>query len=429
MSRIGYRGEGELNGIAGYNSRVHRMCQLHLRPFCRLRVLIILLSSSLPTSATEWNGPAREVAEKIAASVGKVPITLSVSDRASLQQDEVEAIRSALQRELIAAGLNLADPKQSGVAVDVTISENLGNYIWVAKIHKDASPQVILMIAVARSEPARVIREPVTMIVRKVQLWSQPEQILDVGVIDSSPPRIIVLDGSRVAIYGLQGTSWHEDHIFAIKHSSPWPRDLRGRVILRKDHLFDAYLPGVSCSSTTGEPISLECRESDDPWPLEIDNLTAFFSPTRNFFTGVLVPGIGANKSVPPFYTAAMIQSPGGANWVFAGVDGQVRMTTQSGLKMMAAPDWGSDIANVTSACLTGSQILATSKNDAFSSDSVRAFEVDDRHAVPVSREIDLDGTVTALWTDSDANNAVVVVRSLSTGSYEAFRLAVSCGQ
>jgi hypothetical protein len=124
-----------------------------------------------------------------------------------------------------------------------------------------------------------------------------------------------------------------------------------------------------------------------------------------------------------------MIQSPGGANWVFAGVDGQVRMTTQSGLKMMAAPDWGSDIANVTSACLTGSQILATSKNDAFSSDNVRAFEVDDRHAVPVSREIDLDGTVTALWTDSDANNAVVVVRSLSTGSYEAFRLAVSCGQ
>ena len=72
----------------------------------------------------------------------------------------------------------------------------------------------------------------------------------------------------------------------------------------------------------------MNCRENDDPWPLvpaglewgmlsvfpsatsasvTIPPVGAFFAPTRNFFTGVLTPGVGKLTNVSKFYSAAFL--------------------------------------------------------------------------------------------------------------------------
>src|SRR5207302_228103 len=106
------------------------------------------------------------------------------------------------------------------------------------------------------------------------------------------------------------------------------------------------------------------CRASDDPWLLDPASLAAFFSPTRNFFTGVLA-GRSAGASVAPFFSAASLQNGNSRQWVFAGTDGRARIFLND---IFAAAiivnDWGNNLAAVQSNCGSGWQILATAPGD-----------------------------------------------------------------
>ena len=106
-------------------------------------------------------------------------------------------------------------------------------------------------------------------------------------------------------------------------------------------------LPGVFCRSTATAPLALNCYESDDPWPLGADQsgLSAFFAPTRNFFTGALSPGIEKQTTVKAFYSAAMLPRDKYKLWIFATVDGQVHLLDGVTDQTAARLGWGSDIA------------------------------------------------------------------------------------
>ncbi len=173
-----------------------------------------------------------------------------------------------------------------------------------------------------------------------------------------------------------------QEQALDIVHARPWPRDLRGRLIPAKDHLLDAYLPGVICRSSGGTPLTLNCRETDDPWPLVPPALSAgtfcglsqrridcgddsfrwepSYAPTRNFFTGVLTPGIGKFTTVSKFYSAALLPREKYMLWLFATTDGHVHMV--DGINdQVTKSDWGSDLTSVKTACGAGWQVLATS--------------------------------------------------------------------
>ena len=198
--------------------------------------------------------------------------------------------------------------------------------------------------------------------------------------------------------------------------------------MVRQDHLFDVYLPGVFCQSSGSAPLSLACRESDDPWPLSsLFSLGGFFAPTRNFFSGVLSPGLGKQTTTAKFYSAAPLQRANYILWIFAGVDGQAHLLDGVSDQVLRL-NWGSDLAGVKTSCGSGWQVLATrAGND--SGDSVRAYEFPDRDPVAVSEPLDFGGGITALWTEAKGGTAVAVSRNAETGNYEAFRLAVACGQ
>jgi hypothetical protein len=89
---------------------------------------------------------------------------------------------------------------------------------------------------------------------------------------------------------------------------------------------------------------------------------------------------------------------------------------------------WGSDSAAVRTSCGAGSQVLATTTGDQ-SQDSIRAYEFPDRDPVAVSAAVEFPGPVSALWTEAKGDGAVAIARNRETGSYEAFRLSLACGQ
>src|SRR5579862_6144944 len=226
------------------------------------------------------------------------------------------------------------------------------------------------MVSTPRPENAAAVRDSTPLSLRKISLWEQEEPILDVVVLEENPApaHIAVLDPQKVSLYRLQGGKWQEEQALDITHNRPWPRDLRGRLIPGRDHLLDAYLPGVVCHSSAAMPLTLNCRESDDPWPLVpgtsngamgvfssaglangastvLPQLGAFFAPTRNFFTGALTPGLSRVSTVAKFYSAAPLPREKYTLWLFATTDGRVHMV--DGVSDQAARlNWGSSLAS-----------------------------------------------------------------------------------
>jgi hypothetical protein len=209
------------------------------------------------------------------------------------------------------------------------------------------------------------------------------------------------------------------------------PLDMRGRLFPATGHTFDAYLPGMACASVTVAPMLMSCRASDDPWPIG-EKQSAFFNAARNFFNGVISPGIGSQTNVEPFYSAVALPRPGYTLWMFTGVDGRIRLADGKDVTMVransAARDWGSDMAAVNG-CGRGPLIISTGGGDATVVDTVRGYEMPDREPMAVSAAVDLPGPVTALWTQPDQKSAVAVVHTLTTGKYDAYSVSVICNQ
>jgi hypothetical protein len=431
-----------------------RIVSLVLRFF-----LLLSLFTVAASAATDWNSAEQQLARKIVAITGPGAVTLTIENHSSLSRRDADIIGNGLRSTLGALGLRFVKPDQSAGSVIISLSENPGSYVWVAEVRQDATEHAVAMVSMARPESSAFQHDassfPLTL--RKTSLWSQKDRILDVAVLEEnvSPTHIAVLDSEKVSLYRMLGGKWQQEQSLVLTHARPWPRDLRGRLILARDHLFDIYLPGVICRSSSTLPLTLNCRESDDPWPLvtaasamngasanfpsfgaqstapaalpAAAQMAAFFAPSRNFFTGALAPGIGKFTTVPKFYSAAFLPREKYLLWLFASVDGPVHMV-DGVTDLTAKLNWGSDIASVKTSCGAGWQILATSVANENAS-SIRAYEFPDREPVPVSAAVDFSGDITSLWAQTKGDAAIAISRNKETGDYEAFQLAVACSQ
>jgi len=394
-------------------------------PAASLLALLLLLAPVL--RAADWALPESQLAQNIITVTGPGAVALDITNRSSLSQTDVDAISREVRARLEALGLRFVNPDQAAATVKISLSEDLQNYVWVAEIHQGAAESSVVMVSTARSGAPVLNQETSRVVVHKALLWSQPQQILDVAVMDGNPTDMAVLDANQVSLYRLQGGRWQVLQALPISHVHPWPRDLRGRLVLSKDHLFDVYLPGVFCRSTANLPLALDCTESDDPWPVGAGpvSLNAFFTPSRNYFTGALA--LGKQTAAPPFYSAAPLPRDNYTLWVFAAVDGSLHlldgMTDQERL-----PGWGSDIASVRGPCGTNSTVLAASGGEG-TGETLRAYDVPDRDPMPVSPALEFHGPITALWTETNGTMAIAISRNPETRDYEAFRLSLTCGQ
>lgn len=419
------RGSG-LNSI--YNARIPRT-GFHSAPACAVRIALLILLLAATGAASQWQGPEIQLARKIVSVTGPGAVALTVTNRSFLGNAEAEEIRRGLTNELARTGVQVVASEQAAATVEVTLSQNEHSYVWVAEIHVGNNEPSVVMVNGTFPEGSGSGVTSSAITIHKALIWNDDHRILDVALPITTPPHMIVLEPESVVLYSLQNGRWQQEQAFAIAHEHPWPRDLRGRLVLRKDHLFDAFLPGVLCRSTATAPLGINCKESDDPWPLAVEPaLNAFFAPTRNFFTGALSPGIQKQTATAPFYAAAALPRDKYTLWMFAGVDGQTHFLDGVSDQVLRVTAFGSEIASVHSGCGSGWQIVASQPNDS-DHDTVKAFEIPDREPVPASPAVEFNGEVTALWPDSEAATVIVVSHERATGRYEAYRLSLTCGQ
>lgn len=410
-------------GIAAYNS-LNRTMSFSLRA---LWVSILLLIGSQALAA-DWRQPESELAAKIASITGPGVIALEVGNRSSISSADVDQIRRELTSLLAGSGVRVWQPDQASATVKLTFSENLQDYVWVAQIQQGANQQNAVIVSTPRPGSAVTAQAALPLVLHITTLISRPDPILDLAIVESTPRRLLALGRAAVTIYEFKDGHWLSDADLPINSPVPLPRDLRGRIFLRKDHLFDVYLPGLFCRSANSALLSIACTRSDDPWPIETEDvgLFGFFSPTRNFFTGALTPGIGSQKSGPQFYSAAAISKPNYTLWVLSGTDGHTYLLDGLNQQVAGKTRWGSDLAGIRAGCRPGGQVIATTSEDD-GRDSLQAFEFPDREPQAVTPKTDLNGNVTALWTDQDGQSAMVVFRNKDTGNYEAIQINLAC--
>src|ERR1700690_3072374 len=218
-------------------------------PIFSLRVLratgflfmIALLLFAPPAVAADWGIPEAQLVAKITAATGPGAVALDVVNRSSLSGAEFEQVSRDLRAQLVADGLQFVNPDQAAATVRITLSEALRDYVWVAEIRQGSNESSVVMVSTPSQGALSTGSEHSAILMHRGLLWSQAQPILDVAVIDSGQTHMVVLDGERATLYRLQALRWQPEQILPISHAHPWPRDLRGRLVLRKDHLFDAY--------------------------------------------------------------------------------------------------------------------------------------------------------------------------------------------
>ena len=139
----------------------------------------------------------------------------------------------------------------------------------------------------------------------------------------------------------------------------------------------------------------------------------------------MLIPAYGTLPS--PFYSAAEYLRSGGPVTLFSQTTGQVVLYDKGIARTVAGTrDWGSDIVSIHSPCGEGSLLLVSAAGAA-PTDSIRAYEIPGREALPVSGPLPLDGLVTAMWRANDTVTATVVIRKQQPVQYEAYNVSALC--
>ncbi len=377
-------------------------------------------------AASPWSELSRELARKISEATGPGVVAVEVTNRSSLSNADVLSVRTALMAELASSGVHVVPSEPAAATVNVTLSENVREYVWVAEIRQSTNEKTVAMVAVPRTETTSAQPVAAGVVLRKQLLWSQEDAILDVAMLD--PSHMAVLDGNKATLFHMEKGHWQRDQELPVQHSQPWPRDLRGRLAPSKDHLLDVYLPGVFCSSTQHAQLALDCVSREEPWPLDSvgSGLRAAFDAKRNYFTGAITPSLEKFAAVPPFYSAVSLPREKYTLWVFTGVDGLIHAVDGMTDQAWRGVAWGSDVAPVHTGCGSGWQVVASGKTDA-ENDEIRVYDVPDREPVVASAPLSVPGRVTALWNSSNAQ-AVVVIHNEEASRYEAYRVLFTCG-
>ncbi len=391
--------------------------------FWALLLLAVASVSSVCQESQPLPAAAQDFVQQILVRSGSPSaVAVTFQNIPGLASDGQEAAQNAILTAFRSANVRIVKPEQAAVQVQISFSDSWQANLWIATVQQGSSSHVVIK-KIARLQRTADAPPPL-LTLRKITVWQQDEPILDFF---QDNQNLLILEPGQVSIYANDSGQWRPRQTLGIPHQRQWPRDLRGRLQVRGGHI-EAFLPGTRCTGSISPP-ALDCRASDDPWSIE-EGLIGFFSPQRNFFTGLL-SGQNGGASVGPFFAGASWQNGSQRMWLFTGTDGRTRLF-QNDLGSPAATytGWGSSVAAVHSICGSGWQLLSSSARDMVQPDSVQAMEITGREALPVSAAVEFSGPVEALWQAGNYNQIVNgVVQSLATGKYEAFTLTVICNQ
>jgi len=343
---------------------------------CRA-ILFLFVSIGIPSAvhSATLEDSTKELAREIA---GALPagenVSCEIRNVSSLQPREVGRIEQTLKAELQERGIRLTS-SGSAITVVVTLSENFKNLVWTGEIHQGDASQVVL-IAVERLPENRAFSGAMPVTIRSERFWEGPERILDAGEVSNGA-----------------GKSW--------------------LVLLLPDGL---RIQDKQTNTASTIKIASVQSASRDPW----GNLN--FEPIGNLIGFFLSPRVCTVNLETPDLSGCLPEEGS------AGAPLGSRFPVMIDVSPPGPPPPGKGtVIEMKSVCGGASQFLATSARDYTHTDSLQVFQTESNGAVAVSAELDFPGPITALHAASDTPRAVV--RNLTAGNYEAYRLSFSCGQ
>jgi hypothetical protein len=400
-------------------------------------MMVGLAGTAASAAPSPWEQPAAALASQIAAVLGPGQVHLTIRNLSSIPAEEIPLIQRLLVQDLKTHGITAAG-EDSANTIRISLSESAKERLWVAEIGEGNQTQVaIVQLGPIQAQHAGAA-EGLTLL--KQHLFDANEPVLAVLETD---PGLVVMNDEGIEIYAKSSGTWALERRFPFAARNFLPRDPRGILISAADGSgFTALTAGERCAGSyapqsvpvahPGDDWTVQCRASDDPWPIANDLaangaplLSAFYNSARNYFTGVVAPAPGVD--LPPFYSAALIpRAAGSAVLLVSDIDGKVQLVENGALKPVAGTrDWGSDFAVLQSTCGTASQIIASGSGEA-ASDSLRAYELPALETIPASAPLAMDGTVTALSPALDGKSVLAVVRN-TVNEYEVDRVTASC--
>jgi len=378
----------------------------------------------------EWTTRIETLATKIADAVKpSKTISLDVQNLSSLGVVDVEMIRKALHAELQKRGIRIAP---SGVDVEVTLSENVERFVWVAEVHQKDEPKVFIASLEGKApRSAPITRKPVVL--HREVIWQQPEPMMDFLVSDVSAdgrPQMFVLEAKRVVSYRKDNGEWKPSETFAIPVPDHRPRDIRG-LIDATNLLFTLKLSDAQCSGGATVSFELKCEKgTTSAWPFLAggqDRGSMEIVESRNYFGNDLHVYVDVEVKPPQFYSIAVMKRLKGGEWILTEVDGKARKYGENNKAIAVYSGWGDGVVSVGAGCGTNWQILASAPGDWTETDRLQSYDVEQTAAVASGEPLELSGPIFAMWPGPDAKAVRVVSKNLKTGMYEASIITVSC--
>lgn len=395
----------------------------------RLRgwVAVVLMACAAAAHAAAqgaWDQPAAALADQVAAIMGPGQARLELHNRSSVPNDQLPALRKLLAQDLKAHGISQAGA-ESANTIRVTLSETDRERLLVAEVVEGNTTQVA-MVRMER-DGAKAAASAGGILLRRQAVFTSDATVLAALEQDKW---LVVAEPEALVLYAKNADGWKEAAHAEFMQKRGETRDPRGVIVPSSDG-FEARVGTVRCTGRVGidgDAWPVHCAESDDPWPLANaggSEIKGFFNAARNAYTGVVTPGVGAD--LPAFYSAALLpRAAGNGALLVGGVDGKVQLMENNTLRAVSGTrDWGSDFAVVASGCGAGAQVIA-SGSGAAETDSLRAYEMPAREAVPVSAPLAMEGTVAAVWQAPDGKSVYAVVRDAEDRS-EVDRVTALC--
>ena len=255
-------------------------------------------------------------------------------------------------------------------SVEIALSENLVDFVWIARVHLDSITHVAI-VNFPRNSLLPTYPANTTISLERRFLWAQDNRMLDFAVLSKSTAEgatFVVLEPERLVFYKGANPQLAPVREFAIAHPKPWPRDVRGRLDAENGAV---TLPELQCTGAFANPGSFQCFEAPG--------------------------GKESNTSIA------------GTTISFEGHDVEA--------------------ARLHDTCGVGSLTLASGTGDWTVPDTIQAYVEADHQYSRMGKALDIPGPILALWNSSDPNSVRVISQNVQTGMYEASIVSVSCNR
>src|ERR1700722_18220538 len=316
---------------------------------------------------SDWTNALGSLADKIAAVTKRGEnLSFEVKNMSSLSAADVDALHDVLVTDLARRNRRITKESSADATLQVTFSESVDGYVWIAEIPDGAKENVVMVSVTAPNLKASGQEAPITL--RRKVIWEQQARIVDFGILaDGSGDGssiLVILDAGKLSFYRSQVKDWKLEREITIEHPRPPQRDVRGRIDLQSG---EAQLPDAECAGDFRHPESVICTTMTPPAGPEIPR-QAIAVQGRNL----------------------------------------------------------EDYAVLAPVCDDSPLTLVTGQGDWTESDSIQAY-VGKYPENSASSKIQFLGPVLGLRRNADGKSARAVSRNLKTGKYEASIVSVSC--